>query len=71
MIVITYEELERRCNDLTEESGKKIKHALTEARRNLSGLRYSEIEMFLLICEREMKKNCDLSRLGFENPPKI
>ncbi|MDI5949471.1 hypothetical protein [Flavobacterium yafengii] len=71
MIVVSYEELERRCNDLTEQSSKKIKHALTEARRNLSGLSYSEIEMFLLICEREMKKNCDLSRFGFETPPQI
>ena len=68
MIVETYEGLERRQKLLSEDSGKKIRHAITTASQNLQGLRYSEIEMFLLIFEREMKKNCELSRFGFENP---
>ena len=71
MIVTTYEELERRTKLLNEDSGKKIRHALTTARQNLEGLRYSEIEVFLLVLEREMKKECELSRFGFENPPVI
>ena len=71
MITVSYEELENRTKLLNEESGKKIRNALTIASQNLEGLRYSEIEMFLLILEREMKKNCELSRFGFENPPII
>lgn len=71
MITISYEELENRTKSLNEDSGKKIRHAITTATQNLKGLRYSEIEMFLLILEREMKKNCELSRFGFENPPII
>ena len=71
MIVETYEGLERRQKLLSEDSEKKIRHAITTATQNLQGLRYSEIEMFLLILEREMKKNCELNRFGFENPPII
>lgn len=71
MITMSYEELEKRTKLLNEDSGKKIRHAITTVRQNLQGLRYSEIEMFLLILEREMKKGCVLSRFGFENPPII
>lgn len=70
-MTLHYEELERRTKLLNEDSGKKIRHALTITRQNLEGLRYSEIEMFLLILEREMKKGCYLDATGFENPPLI
>jgi hypothetical protein len=46
-MVLSYEELERRSELLLPESAKKIRHALNVATYVLSGLRYSEVKMFL------------------------
>lgn len=70
-MVMSYEELERRSKLLLPESSKKIRHALNVATYALSGLRYSEVEMFLLLLDREMKKNAYLNGDGFEEPPLI
>ena len=71
MITMSYEELERRSKLLTEETSKKIRHVSNIAISELRGLRYSEIEMFLLLFERESKKICEVRSLPFNTPPVI
>jgi hypothetical protein len=70
-MIIGYQELERRSKLILPESNKKIKHALNVATKELQGLRYSEIEMFIALLTRETKKNSYLNENGFENPPLI
>jgi hypothetical protein len=68
---IGYEELERRRKEILPESMKIVWNALDITTRNLQGLRYSEIEMFILLLNREVKKSCYFDGSGFENPPLV
>jgi hypothetical protein len=66
-----YEELSRRAKLLSEESGRIIGEAIAKTCYSVKGLRYSEIEIFLQLLERNIKMESYFSGYGFEEVPLV
>lgn len=71
MTILDYKHIHKIRQDLSEESAEKIYKALDETKRIINGLRYSEIELFLMLLEMSTKMQSRFKYQGFENPPKF
>jgi hypothetical protein len=68
---IGYEELDRRSKLLSKESSKIIGEAISKTCYSIKGLRYSEIEIFLQLLERNIKMESYFRGYGFEKVPLV